>query len=142
MPPSDVQPYEVFRRWLLADAALAAEVTNRIYVGGLPDLLQALMPVKAIDVFTVAGNSDRYLRLDRPVFQVECYGPTLADARDVYLKLRAKRREVNSMQAVVGGNAYRFWTDEAMGGIDDIMPVTDWPRVISRWEMVSWEQTA
>lgn len=82
------------RAHLLADSALATEVSNRIWAGEIPDDELANMPTKAILI--VPDSARPYISVpairDRPQFL--CYGVTDRDAWQVYRKL------YNAMQRI------------------------------------------
>jgi hypothetical protein len=144
MPPVDVKPYVILLAWLKADFDIIAQVGTRVYEGGIPPAVASgLEPsVKYINVYVSAAQAHRRVWFEKSTFMVECVGRTVSAAWDVYVALRGNRRTFNKMTAVVGGNAYQFVLQEVSAGFDTVDNVSEWPAVVSLWQLVSWEQTA
>jgi len=149
-----LKPHEVFLHWLESDPVFMAEIHDPVsgddllWHGGIPDILMSswmnddLVPLKCVNIIVEAGDTDVYIKFDRPVFLVECYGPTLSQAWDVYNVLRERsERQFNNQVAVPDGTAYVYRLHMISGGQDVIEPELQWPKVISRWEMILWRET-
>lgn len=139
--PGMVRPYEIVRRLLLAGIALPGQVGVNIWVGGIPPKQRDTTAIKAVNIFTTAGDENRYIHVDHFEFQIECFGPTREAAWDVYTALREDfERTKNRMQAITPGSAYTYQFYQIVTGFDADEPLTEWPMVVSTWRLTNWRK--
>ena len=143
-----LRPYDVLLRYLETDMTLMAEVhdvasgQDLIWAGGMPDVWMDRMPLKSINIITDAGPTDTSLKLFRPMIPIECYGPTMDEAWEVYLALcERNERQFNNVVVTADGNAYMYRLHQTSSGMEVIEPELKWPKVVSMWEMTFWRET-
>ena len=98
-------PNAILRAYLAAEAGLVAVVGTRIYVPRLPE--GCALP--ALGLFVRGGWSTPYIpEITDPSFQIDCWGATQIEARQVYTALYDCLQGVQDETVTVGGTDYRI----------------------------------
>lgn len=119
------------RNYLLSQVSLRNHVGTRIYWPRLPE---TFVLVKAISFFTNGGEANRYIPEVETTIQFHCYGTTSIEARLVY---RALFDVLHSKENIwIGaGDAFLIHAFEQGQGTDLIDPDTDWPFVLTFFDV-------
>ena len=130
------------RALLLADAALVARVGNRVYGLEFPRASVATnaMPLDSI-VLNPSGGLDArsYVQITRPRIDVWAYGPTASDAMWTLL---AAHDALKYVKNATHGSVRIYGANQISGPVNLREPETEWPLVISSWEVLVNEAAA
>lgn len=135
-------PLKAIRSVVLADEAVAALVSTRVYGMeiGQPAVLDA-MPQAAI-VITPAGGPSHpgggFQKYGKSRFDVFCYGATLGESYAVYL---AVYDALKQMRTQISEDVLLHSAESSSKGVSAKDPVTQWPTTLSSWLVLAAETT-
>lgn len=126
-------PGEALRLYLLADAAVAALVDGRVYVGRMRRTETDNQPRHAVIIRTAGGPGVRsYMRFHRQRYDVRCYGSSDALAMDLH---QAVFDALKSLYRATQGSTVLADALAENVGLSLVEPETDWPFVLSTWSV-------
>lgn len=135
-------PISALVAYLKSDLTITEEVGDRVFGGEIPedmvsDMPEATIVVKRAGGLDVIGNGwQEYgdIRVD-----VLCYGvdPFLAEAVNL-----AVQPVMKQMRRTVEGDCVLHWARRSGGAIPLRDPKTDWPIVVSSWQVLVGELAA
>lgn len=135
-------PLVALKAFLAADAGVAAQVTGRVYGAELPQSVTPQMPRKCILLRNAGGYvlNKGWMELGDPRIDAFCYGLTPFDASEVYMAVHTALKQ---MTRNVQGNTMLHWARPSGGPISTRQDDTEWPLVLSSWQvLVSERQVA
>lgn len=127
--------------YLAADAGVSALVGTRVFGGELPRSENGSMPRQAVVVQPAGGGIMGLAYQDYGDFRVDvsCYGATPLDAWALYLAVHSA---LKSLRREVSHSALLHWARPSSKGLSGRDTDTDWPLVISSWQVFAAEVTA
>lgn len=137
-----VDPIAAVRTVLLADTAVAALVSTRIYGGEVPASASPTMP-RACIVLNAAGGPENpgggYQQYGNTRLDVFCYGATLNESWAVYL---AAYTALKQMRRQVVSSVLLHSASVSSKGATARDPLTQWPTTLSSWLVLAAEIAA
>lgn len=120
-----IDPKQTVRDWLLLDAGIVSDVTDRIYCGVLPQTYVADQDGLAITVKVRGGYSHEEMPVITPSMQIEVWGEQLkyAAVQALYEKIRGV---LHGMDMIKIGTTMVMSSIEEVYGQDSTDPETGW----------------
>jgi hypothetical protein len=127
-------PMDALLTFLLTDTDLAADVGELVFGSKLPPEIVGGMPQRCILLLLAggSGDDDGYLRFGRIRFDVRTYGDTDAAARILHL---LAHRVLKNLNRRVSAGVLLHAATRVGGPIADREPNTDWPFVLSTYQL-------
>lgn len=127
------------RRFLLSNAGVAGHVGTRVWGEEVPQSETDNMPRKGVLIRRAGGYvlGVGYIEIGDPRFDIYAYGGSPFDAGQVfqslYIPLKQMRRNIQ-------GPALLHWARPAGGPVAMRDPDTEWPMVLSVWQILGAER--
>ena len=141
--PTLIDTNELLHAYLSSVTSLTDVVTSdsKVWLFGPPGLPTNFTLRKALSFDGSGGMATVKLPLSMDMYQIRTYGITMVDAYTVYRALfDALGRRVHTRVAITGGNAILQHAQKIGGPDSQIEPMTEWPVVISTWNIHFYER--